>query len=264
MTGPPSAYNHFIRKYFLLQRVNELRRQIRRISGIPFRIGVIRRFAMARAVSREYRSIQPQNYPILEEGHLDNPRLFAHRTHLISSMMRSVREGVIAEVGVAGGLLSEYLLNTLQPRKFVAFDIFTWHESPYWEHLFEGMTHLDYYKRRFADRGDQVTIEQGMSHVNLAKYPDRSFDLIYIDADHTYEAVKQDANVAKEKVADNGIIVFNDYIMFDHLQGVPYGVVQAVNELIVSEDWRVCGFSLEKNLFCDIAIRKQSGPPLVT
>jgi hypothetical protein len=240
----------------------KLRRQIQRVSGIPFRVEVIRRFAMALAASREYASVQTQNYPSLEEKHLDHPRMFSDRTRLISSM-RSVRGGVIAEVGVAEGEFSEYLLNELRPRKFVAIDIFTMHEVPRFGHLwFDNMTHLDYYKRRFADRGGQVIIENGMGHVTLAKYPDKSFDLIYIDADHSYEAVKEDTNVAKAKLADNGFIVFNDYIMFDHLNGMPYGVVQAVNELIVSEDWRVCGFSLEKNMFCDIAIRKQSGPRL--
>jgi len=233
-----------------------------------FEVEAIRRYVMARAVPL---SIQKQDYPTLEAKHLDNPRLFTNRTDLISSM-RSVRGGVIAEVGVGIGDFSEYLLNALQPKKFVGFDIFTMHE---WARLgggpwrgisetnilLENMTHLDYYKRRSADRSSQVSIEVGMSSVNLTKYPNKTFDLIYIDGDHSYDGVKQDANLAKAKLADNGVIVFNDYIMFDHLNGVTYGVVQAVNELIVGEDWRVCGFSLEKNMFCDIAIRKQSGLP---
>jgi hypothetical protein len=252
--------------------VNKLLGQIRRVGGMAiapvFKVDAIRRYALARAVSE---SIPTQNYPTLEAKHLDDPRLFTDRMLLLSSM-RSVKGGVIAEVGVAEGDFSEYLLNELRPKKFVGFDIFTMHE---WDRvgggawrgsktnvLLENMTQLDYYKRRFSDRGAQVVIEVGMSSVNLKKYPDKTFDLIYIDGDHSYEGVKQDANVAKAKLADNGIIVFNDYIMFDHLNGVPYGVVQAVNELIVSEDWRVCGFSLEKNMFCDIAIRKQSGLPL--
>ena len=253
--------------------MNKLLGQIRRVGGMAiapvFKVDAIRHYVLARAVSE---NISTQNYPTLEAKHLDNPRLFTDRMLLLSSM-RSVKGGVIAEVGVAEGDFSEYLLNELRPKKFVAFDIFTMHE---WDRvgggpwrgigkpnvLLENMTHLDYYKRRFADRGAQVVIEVGMSSVNLKKYPDKTFDLIYIDGDHSYEGVKQDANVAKAKLADNGIIVFNDYIMFDHLNGVPYGVVQAVNELIVSEDWRVSGFSLEKNMFCDIAIRKQSGLPL--
>jgi hypothetical protein len=239
-------------------RVNSLLNPIRRLSGMAIasavRVDAIRRYAMAHAVPLR---IQTANYPTLEAKYLDNPRLYATREDLISSM-RFVQGGVIAEVGVAGGEFSQYLLNEFRPRKFVAFDIFTWHESPCFDPLWlDNMTHLDYYKRRFANRA-QVVVEVGMSHISLAKYPDKSFDLIYIDADHSYEAVKQDANVAKVKLADNGIIVFNDYIMFDHLDGRSYGVVQAVNEFIVREDWRVCGFSLERNMFCDIAIRRPS------
>ena len=162
-------------------------------------------------------------------------------------------------------MFSEYLLNELRPRKFVAFNIFTMHE---WDTycnvptnvLLNNMTHLDYYRRKFADRGSQVVTEVGKSNFNLAKYPDKSFDLIYIDADPSYEGVKQDADLAKAKVADNGVIVFNDYVGFDFLGGVPYGVIRAVNELIINDDWRVCGLSLQYFMYCNIAIHKQSGP----
>ena len=202
-------------------------------------------------------------YPTLEAKHLDNPRLFANREDLISAL-RSAEGGVIAEVGVAHGVFSEYLLNELRPRKFVAFDIFNMHE---WDTycnvrtniLFNNMTHLDYYRRKFADRGSQVVIEVGKSNLTLAKYPDKSFDLIYVDADHSYEGVKQDVNVAKAKLADDGVIVFNDYVGFDFLEGVRYGVIRAVNELIINDDWRVCGLSLQCAMYCDIAIHKQSG-----
>ncbi len=64
-----------------------------------------------------------EDYPAVEAKHLDNPRLFANREDLISSM-RSAEGGLIGEVGVAHGIFSEYLLNELRPRKFVAFDLF--------------------------------------------------------------------------------------------------------------------------------------------
>jgi predicted O-methyltransferase YrrM len=125
--------------------------------------------------------------------------------------------------------------------------------------LLSNMRHLDYYKQKFADRGAQVVVEVGRSNLNLAKYPDKSFDLIYVDADPSYEYVKQDADLAKAKLADNGVIVFHDYTQFDFLTGVRYGVVRAVNELIINDDWRVCGFSLSNTQYCDIAVRKPSG-----
>lgn len=235
--------------------LNPLRRLGKIAIASAVRTDAIRRYAMTHAVPLR---TQTEDYPSLEAKYLDNPRIYATREDLISSMW-SVKDGVIAEVGVAEGEFSEFLLNECRPRRFVAFDIFTMHESPrFGRSWFDNMTQLDYYKRRFADRGAQVAIEVGMSHITLAKYPDKSFDLIYIDADHSYEAVRQDASIAKIKLADKGMLVFNDYIMFDHLGGVAYGVVQAVNEFIVREDWRVCGFSLERNMFCDIAIRRQS------
>ena len=253
------------KKELLLLRLNRLQREILHMCGQAvapvFRAPAIRDYAMRRAVAAW--GLWDDDYPALEPKHLDNPKLFANREDLISSM-RFAEGGVIAEIGVATGEFSEYLLNQLQPKKFVAFDVFNLHE---WDTflriptkiLFNNMTHLDYYKQKFADRGAQVVIEVGRSNLNLAKYPDKSFDLIYVDADHSYESVKQDADLAKAKLADDGVIVFNDYTCFDFLVGMRYGVVRAVNELIINDDWRVCGFALNRTMYCDIAIHKQSG-----
>src|ERR1700738_813492 len=110
---------------------------------------------------------------------MDNPRLFANRQDLISAMS-FLKDGVIAEIGVADGFFSEFLLSELRPRKFVAFDLFTLHEfTTSWAgrtDMFGNMTQLEHYRRKFADRGPQVVIEVGMSQQNLAKYPDKSFD----------------------------------------------------------------------------------------
>ena len=164
--------------------------------------------------------------------------------------MRSIEGGVIAEVGVAHGDFSEFLMDQLKPRRFVAFDLFNMHEwGEAWgvptAKLLNNMTHLEFYKRRFADRSAEVVIEVGMSHLTVVKYPDKSFDLIYIDGDHRFEAVKKDAVVAKNKVADNGVLIFNDYQVFSLWDGYLYGVVRAVNELIVKDDWVVIGFALQ-------------------
>jgi len=96
-----------------------------------------------------------------------------------------------------------------------------------------------------------------MSHLQLAKYPDKSFDLIYIDGDHSYEGVKKDAEIAKDKVVDNGVLVFNDYLAFSAWEGAVYGVMRAVNELIVKDDWVVTGFALNHWMHYDVALRKR-------
>jgi predicted O-methyltransferase YrrM len=44
----------------------------------------------------------------------------------------------------------------------------------------------------------------------LKLFSDKSFDLIYIDGDHSYEAVKKDIVYAKKKIKKNGIICGDD------------------------------------------------------
>jgi hypothetical protein len=45
--------------------------------------------------------------------------------------------------------------------------------------------------------------------------------------------------------------------MADHIQNSPYGVVQVVNELVTSSNWRVIGFALQQHMFCDIALKRR-------
>lgn len=56
-------------------------------------------------------------------------------------------------------------------------------------------------------------------------YEDESVDIIFIDADHSEEAVKKDINLWLPKVKKNGILAGHDYFSWP-------GVQKAVNELI--------------------------------
>jgi hypothetical protein len=100
-------------------------------------------------------------------------------------------------------------------------------------------------------------ILEGDSARNMERLGDRSQDLIYIDANHDYEPVRRETELAVRKIKDDGIIVFNDYIMYDHWARIPYGVVQAVNELLVGGEWYVAGFALNHSMFCDIAVARR-------
>lgn len=203
--------------------------------------------------------VKPPTTPVaLRPRDVAGARLFADREQMMASL--DVPEGgVIAEVGVATGDFSEVMLKYLRPKKFVAFDVFTMHEFPiFWgipsEVLFDGLTHLEFYKRRFSDR-PEVVLEAGLSLDGLARYDDNTFDLVYIDAGHDYESVRRDAELSRDKLKDGGILVFNDYTMYDHLIGTPYGIVQVVNEVVVNDGWHVVGFALQRDMFCDIAIQ---------
>ncbi|MCW2361380.1 hypothetical protein M2346_001961 [Sphingobium xanthum] len=85
---------------------------------------------------------------------------------------------------------------------------------------------------------------------------DRDYDIVYIDAGHDYENVKNDALAGLDKIKSGGYMIFNDYTMMDQLYGTPYGVVQAANELIVDTGrMKVIGLGLNPQMFCDLAVK---------
>jgi hypothetical protein len=201
-----------------------------------------------------------REYPTLEARHISRgARLYAHRNDMIADIGADYRRGVIAEIGVAFGDFSEIMLSALDPLEFVAIDMFTMHEFPtVWgrptTETLGNKTHMQFYKERFVDK--PVHAISGDSFQSMSSFPDAHFDLIYVDADHRYEPVKRDAYVADLKLKAGGTLIFNDYIMHDHIADIPYGVVQSVNELIDDKGYEVVGFALNRNMFCDIALRR--------
>jgi len=72
------------------------------------------------------------------------------------------------------------------------------------------------------------------SHEAVKNFPDEYFDLIYIDADHSYEGIKQDLEDWWPKVKKGGFFTGDDYSNSVAKQtGVRFGVVKAVNEFAI-------------------------------
>lgn len=60
-------------------------------------------------------------------------------------------------------------------------------------------------------------------------YDDKYFDFIYIDANHSYEAVRADLEAWFPKLRSNGMFCGDDYLICNNPTEGPYGVVLAVN-----------------------------------
>jgi hypothetical protein len=198
---------------------------------------------------------QPQT---IQQRHVaDNARLFADRSDMVSALALPP-DATIVEVGVGLGTFSEFMLRTIGLSQFVAIDSFRLHELPeLWgkstKDLFGQKTHAQWYRSALSQYADRMVVREGDSAEQLADFPDNHFDMIYLDADHTYEGVRRDGLQAVAKVKSTGFIVFNDYMLLDH-GGNPYGVVQFVNELLQTGDWLVWGFSLHPLMYCDITL----------
>lgn len=62
-------------------------------------------------------------------------------------------------------------------------------------------------------------------------FPDEYFDLVYIDADHTYEGCKADLEAWYPKVKKGGFFTGDDYSRYRAKHtGVVFGVIEAVDE----------------------------------
>ena len=57
----------------------------------------------------------------------------------------------------------------------------------------------------------RVDLLRLLSHQAVGLFPDRSLDFVYIDANHSYEAVMQDLNLWYPKVSRGGVIAGHDY-----------------------------------------------------
>ncbi|OLQ87373.1 hypothetical protein BIY20_13835 [Vibrio panuliri] len=73
-----------------------------------------------------------------------------------------------------------------------------------------------------------ITIHRGYSREFESKFNDKSVDILFVDADHSYEGCKEDIDNFFPKVKSGGIVVFHDY-------GNPCGVKQAVDESVANK-----------------------------
>lgn len=57
----------------------------------------------------------------------------------------------------------------------------------------------------------KIIVNRGYSNVEIQKFQDNFFDIIYIDGNHEPEYVLEDAVLSLRKLKYNGIMIFNDY-----------------------------------------------------
>lgn len=183
--------------------------------------------------------------------------LFANRRDALAMWPKNSK---VAELGVGFGGYTAEILSTVKPLQFDAYDLFNLHEIPMlWgkpsSEIFSGKTQREYYENKFKDAFSSgvLTAYPGDSSTQLSSRAPATYDVIYIDGDHTIKGAARDTLAAVRAIKSNGILVFNDYVVYDKA-GEMYGVVHAVNDLCVNQGWRVLYLALQAEMFCDIAL----------
>jgi hypothetical protein len=175
--------------------------------------------------------------------------------------------GVFVEIGVAPGDYSAAIMENCLLDLFIAIDLFTIHEAemiwgrPIVE-VFGGKTHEAFYRDRFEDAiaSDRMRLMAGDSSEWLAQLHDACVDVAYVDADHTFEFVREELALLDRKVSRAGWIVLNDYVMgtITGARFERYGVIQATHEFMIAQNWELVYLALHPKMHCDVALRHVS------
>jgi len=177
----------------------------------------------------------PPLAPQIPQAQLEGCQLLADR---IEMLRRLPQGGIVAEIGTYQGDFARAILDIMTPEKLLLADVtFSLCRSDV-----------------LAD--PRVERHEGLSVPFLQSCADASLDMIYVDADHGYDAVRADAAAAAPKVKPGGFLVFNDFARIIRPGFGVLGVHQAVCEFAVTSGWSVAFFCLEGEALYDIALRR--------
>lgn len=164
---------------------------------------------------------------------LEKLQKIIHRDQM-GTFIKTLKDPVICEVGVRTGGNFDTLL-TSNVKLAIGVDIWretgaTGQNDNLYDQSILDEQYLEVFNKYLGD--DRVKLIREFSG-NAAKFfEDETFDFIYIDADHTYEAVTEDLNAWYPKLKVGGVLAGHDYIPRETTiklgHSVPFGVVEAV------------------------------------
>lgn len=147
------------------------------------------------------------------------------------------RDAVCAEIGVWKGDFAARIRAVARPRELHLID--QWRFVPAYPRRWYGgadarsQADMDRIHDKVLDRfaGDpRVVIHRQPSETAALAFADGTFDWVYIDADHSYEAVRADLLGWAPKIRPGGVLVGDDYTWRDEQGALP--VRRAVDEFV--------------------------------
>lgn len=196
---------------------------------------------------RRKKEVMPQTR--MHDIHVDGGQLILNRLTMLELLPKN---GVVAELGVDRGDFTEKILNINNPKKLELVDI--WGSARYDDAKFDSV--CDKFSQHIKDK--KVSITRKLSTEAAELFDDNYFDWIYIDTNHSYQTTKEELHAYKHKVKDAGFIAGHDYVMGNWNKPSKYGVMEAVAEFCVQENWKIVYLTadiFESNSFVITRIR---------
>jgi SAM-dependent methyltransferase len=176
--------------------------------------------------------------PRIPQAQLDGCVVLESRLAMLDRLERGL---TICEVGTAAGGFAAEILARCAPASLHSIDIDLSQVPDALKQDARLHTHL------------------GLSQDVIRTFPDETFDIIYIDADHSYAAVRNDIAAAVPKLKPGGLLAFNDFAIVGRWGFGQFGVKRAVSEFAVEAGWPMVYFCFDPQALYDVALRKPGG-----
>lgn len=174
-----------------------------------------------------------QARPEPKVGMIENRNVFPQ----ILNFLGLVGEGV--EVGVQAGLYSEVILRQWMGRRLFSVDPWReWPKDSYQDPANVAQQRQEQLyleaKQRLEPFKERSVILRKTSKEAAGDFADRSLDFVYLDAQHHFDAVREDLNLWFPKIKPGGILCGDDYRDFGDIRK-GCGVKTAVNLFIAEQ-----------------------------
>jgi len=161
-------------------------------------------------------------------------------------------DSVVAEIGVQIGDFAAEILKT-QPYRLYLVDIWRQQKGDYEAdvaNVDDAAQEANYQTvlRRFAREIEtgQVVVIRKPSLEAAKDIVDGLLDAVYLDANHTRQAVLEDLYAWEPKLNETGRIMGHDYTDRDEAKLMGFGVIEAVRDFCLSGEWRMTGITDEE------------------
>lgn len=159
----------------------------------------------------------------------------------------------VAEIGVLEGAFARQILNRCKPEKLYLIDCYQHQTDSSYQNdksnAPQDQQDALYQKvsQAFANEiiSGQVDLIREYSHVAAKQIPDGSLDWVYIDANHSYDALLNDLKLYSEKLTDSGYILGHDFTNNPMAQRQGFSVVEAVNQFVAQSDFEIFAMNTE-------------------
>lgn len=140
-------------------------------------------------------------------------QILQNRNELLKLLEKDL---IIAELGVFEGDFSKIINDICSPKKLYLVDLFKGYfgsgdkdgRNYHYVQLEDEMNKL----KEYFKNDENIEIIQNSTIEFLNTLEDNSLDMVYIDADHSYNSVLNDLKLSYKKVKTNGYICGHDYV----------------------------------------------------